>query len=99
MENIKDDSFVKAVQEELKALGALLIEKNKAYGDSISSKPLFVKDVSIETAIMVRANDKIKRLDNLLKNGGTENDETIDDTIRDLAGYCVLWLINRLNYL
>lgn len=97
MENIKDDSFVRAVQEELKTLGTLLVEKNRAYGDSIASEPLFAKGVNTETAIMVRANDKIKRLDNLLKNGGTENDETIDDTIRDLAGYCILWLINRLN--
>ena len=44
---------------------------------------------------MVRANDKIRRLDNLLKNGGDENDESVSDTIQDLAGYCILWLVER----
>lgn len=56
---------------------------------------MFVKDATQETAIMVRANDKIRRLDNLLKNGGDENDESISDTIQDLAGYCILWLVER----
>ena len=56
---------------------------------------MFVKGATQETAIMVRANDKIRRLDNLLKNGGDENDESISDTIQDLAGYCILWLVER----
>ena len=56
---------------------------------------MFVKGATQETAIMVRANDKIRRLDNLLKNGGDENDESVSDTIQDLAGYCILWLVER----
>lgn len=91
----KDDVFVSSVQSELKKIGEMLVAKNKAYGNSAFRKPLFV-DVDPQTAIMVRANDKINRLDNLLKNGGSENGETIDDTIRDLAGYFVLLLIDRI---
>lgn len=83
------------IAQEVDALHNLLVEKNQAYGNSAGQTPLFAKDVTQETAIMIRANDKIRRLDNLLKTGGPVNDETISDTIRDLAGYCVLWLIAR----
>ena len=83
------------ISELCRTLENVLLAKNKAYGNSAGQVPLFVKDATQETAIMVRANDKIRRLDNLLKNGGDENDESISDTIQDLAGYCILWLVER----
>lgn len=83
------------ISEQRWTLESVLLAKNNAYGNSAGQAPLFVKGATQETAIMVRANDKIRRLDNLLKNGGDENDESVSDTIQDLAGYCILWLVER----
>lgn len=94
---MNESNAAKEISNELDKLEEILLRKNKAYGNSAGQVPLFVKDATQETAIMVRANDKIRRLDNLLKNGGDEDDESISDTIRDLAGYCILWLIARKN--
>lgn len=36
--------------------------------------------------------DKIARLQNLLKNNKNMVDESMQDTMADLAGYAILWL-------
>jgi hypothetical protein len=68
--------------------------KNLAYGDS------FQKSLDKYGAIagLVRIEDKINRLSNLVLNGGNENDEAIDDTCIDAANYLIMlsvWLLER----
>ena len=41
----------------------------------------------------IRINDKVKRLKTLLKTDQQVKDETIEDTLYDLAGYAILSLI------
>jgi len=36
---------------------------------------------------------KLARLDNLLLKDKKPNNESIDDTIRDMANYCIIWLL------
>ncbi|MCQ5165640.1 DUF1599 domain-containing protein [Roseburia hominis] len=63
------------------------VKKNHDYGDSFSRS--FKKYGLV--AAMVRMEDKWNRLDNMAS--GTEQkvaDETIRDTLLDLAGYCVM---------
>ena len=44
---------------------------------------------------MVRLNDKVERLIDLLTNSKRPENETIEDTLRDIANYAVIWLIVR----
>jgi len=67
-------------------LAKLLIEKNRAYGDSaLSPLRVFSKADSVEQ-LKVRVDDKLNRL---LQGQGSA-DEALADTRRDLMGYLVL---------
>lgn len=44
-------------------------------------------------AMLVFLRTKLDRLDNILLNNKTPNFESIDDTIRDMANYCIIWLL------
>lgn len=66
-------------------------KKNNDYGDS------FAKVRSkYHHAILIRLYDKLNRLDTLMT-GTTQkvSDESIDDTLLDLANYCLLELVER----
>lgn len=67
--------------------------KNKDYADSYSK----VRDI-IPTSILVRLHDKLGRVTQLMLNkeaGQEVNDESIEDTLRDLANYAILELVER----
>lgn len=75
-----------------KELNALYSAKNHDYGDS------FRKTRSIvPSAILVRLHDKLGRLDSLLMapESATVKDESIDDTLMDLANYAIMELVER----
>lgn len=70
-------------------LAKTLQEKNDAYGDS------FTKSVDKfgKTVIAVRLSDKFNRICNLIERGELkENDESLEDTLLDMAGYSILAL-------
>lgn len=71
-----------AITDELKDT---YIKKNHDYGNSF--------DKSIDkfglTAAVVRMNDKMERLNSLL-NKDAKVDESIRDTVMDLANYCIM---------
>lgn len=71
---------------------ALILRKNRDYGDSVWQESVLAPECSIDTAIRVRMSDKISRLHNLLKGNSAEVAESINDTIRDLGAYCLLLL-------
>lgn len=65
--------------------------KNADYGDSFA-----LVRKKYPNAILIRLNDKLNRLDTLLQ--GSEqhvHDESIDDTLLDLANYCIMELVER----
>lgn len=66
--------------------------KNADYGDS------FVKTRAIvPNAILVRLHDKLNRVTNLmLKNDQKVADESIEDTLLDLANYALMELTERI---
>lgn len=68
----------------------LLIDKNDRYGDS------FYKSLNKHgnKAFEVRLEDKINRMNNLFEKNDTasDTDESLIDTITDIAGYCILYL-------
>ena len=73
-------------------LVALLLAKNADYGGSAWQLPTLAPGLSPREAIQCRMSDKIQRLQTLLSGTAPEVLESAEDTMRDLAGYCILWL-------
>ena len=66
----------------------LLIQKNNDYGDSFSKTMSKFGDLSF----LIRLTDKICRLEVLFEKGFAEvKDESFDDTVTDIIGYCLLY--------
>lgn len=66
--------------------------KNKDYGDSFA----IVRN-EVPNSTLVRITDKYLRLKNLILSGepNAVRDESIEDTLLDLANYCIMELIER----
>lgn len=72
-------------------LNLIYEKKNNDYGDAFAK----LRD-EVPTAILVRIFDKYSRLKNLLQGAEQKvNDESIQDTLKDLANYAILELIER----
>ena len=72
-------------------LNEMYRKKNNDYGDSFKR----TRDKHSNTAL-IHLNEKLDRLETLI--GGQEqkvNDETIEDTLLDLANYAILELMER----
>lgn len=70
-------------------LAQTLFEKNQAYGDSFA-KSIDKYGLSV---IGVRLSDKYNRIEHLITNHELkENDESLEDTLLDMAGYSILAL-------
>lgn len=82
--------FEQSVRRHTDRIANLLIEKNKAYGDSaLNPIRVFSKADRMEQ-LYIRLDDKISRVQRGHEYPG-------DDTIQDIIGYCVLILIAREN--
>lgn len=70
-------------------LAETLQAKNVAYGDSFSKS---VDDYGLKV-IGIRLSDKYNRVKHLVNNGLLkQNDESLEDTLLDMAGYSILSL-------
>lgn len=69
----------------------LLLAKNKAYGDSALSPLNVFSNLSAREGIMVRLDDKLKRIQNKGLNSDTE------DTLLDVIGYLVLLRVSMMD--
>jgi hypothetical protein len=76
----------------LKQIGDLLNRKNSDYGDSYAE----TRDEFGDVAFVLRLTDKYKRLKTLMGgNPALVSEESIEDTISDIIGYCTLELKYR----
>lgn len=73
------------IQQQAEELSQLLIRKNADYGNSFEEQ--FNKRGLV--GVLIRLEDKMARLDNLERNAA-KVDESIKDTLIDLAGYALL---------
>ena len=73
----------KAIQEECDAIKAMLLEKNKSYGNSVFDPINIFSKNDWKEQIGVRIDDKLNRL----KKGSAFEEE---DTIKDLIGYLII---------
>lgn len=65
---------------------AVVIKKQLDYGHANISR--FGR-----IGLMVRLHDKVARLENLLQPGRTPNNESIEDNVMDVIGYCILGIM------
>lgn len=72
-------------------LTALYERKNHDYGDSFART---YREFGL-TMACIRLDDKLQRLKTLSKSTAQVGDETIDDTLIDLANYAIMTLIER----
>ena len=68
----------------------LLLEKNKAYGDTANNPPQIFSKLSAREGILARLDDKVSRVKNKGLNDNTE------DTISDIIGYLILYKVQVL---
>ena len=84
----------KDVRDTLQKMGDIFSVKNKKYGNSF--------EISVDKygmiAALTRISDKFNRAENLILTGDTgTNDETLTDTLLDLANYCVMTAVYMKN--
>ena len=65
----------------------LLLEKNKAYGDTANDPPKIFSKLSAKEGILARIDDKLSRIKQVGINDKTE------DTMLDLIGYLILYRV------
>lgn len=83
------------IEKVCETLKTTLVAKNQNYGNSAFRNPLLAPNVSPQEALLTRLSDKIGRMERLLRGEPDRVQESLDDTILDIAGYCVLLLIER----
>jgi hypothetical protein len=86
---MNDTNTMKAVRIIVEEIYTLLEEKNESYGDSATNPIRIFSKSSPEEQILVRIDDKLSRI-------AYGNEYPGDDTIRDLTGYLVLLLAQRI---
>ena len=73
-------------------LNEIYQKKNERYGDSFAK----LRNELGRDSILYRVGDKYHRLQQLLRNPWLSlEDESIDDTLLDLANYCIMELVER----
>ena len=92
--DIDIETWIHPFQEITNGLYETYCKKNRDYGNSF--------DQSLnkfgEIAALTRISDKYNRLCSLITNKGQEvEDESIDDTILDMANYLIMWQMYRKN--
>ena len=85
------------VEAVFKDLFRQFCRKNSDYGNSVFEPPEAAPGVGVEDGIAVRLSDKVRRIASLRRTGSTAKvfEESLDDTIGDLAVYAIIWLAWR----
>lgn len=86
--NIEPCTFNAAAEQIANECVGLMISKQKDYGKDN------ILDFG-EYGVLVRMNDKFQRLKNLNKSGKEPNNESIEDTLKDIANYAIISLMLR----
>lgn len=88
----KNNSFDKRVKSITTDVAQTVIMKNHDYGDS------YAKSIEKygQNVFLIRIDDKLNRYQSLLKNEAEVNDESIIDTLKDIAGYATLEIERRM---
>lgn len=88
MKNYVNPNFSQEIKDITEMLSDTLISKNADYGNNVDKN---IDEWGL-ASIAIRLDDKLSRFKNLIKEGNVRqvSDETIEDTLLDLAGYSIL---------
>ena len=78
------------IKEVARDVVLLLLEKNKAYGDTANNPPHIFSKLSAKEGILARLDDKLSRV----KHKGVQDE--VEDTIKDIIGYLILYKVQIL---
>jgi len=80
------------IKEKMESITDLLLRKNRDYGSSFRKPGILSGSLDSKSKLLVRIDDKLERLGNLLEKNsdGDVLNESVSDTVSDLAGYFVL---------
>lgn len=93
MSNLDDAPVKVSLHKDIcESLTDIYKRKNHDYGDSFAK----VREV-VHNSVLVRLMDKLERLKTLMGKGEPAQvmDESVDDTLMDMANYCIMELIER----
>lgn len=76
------NDFETKLDQELECIRDLLLEKNRAYGNSALEPVRIFSKASVEEQILVRIDDKLSRL--------ARGSEAGEDVVLDLIGYLLI---------
>jgi hypothetical protein len=88
-ENVSPDSNTVSFEDILQEMQELYNKKNHDYGNSFSDT---IKEFGLVPAV-ARINDKMQRLKQLVKGEKMQVNESMRDTLMDMANYCVLTIM------
>ena len=88
-ENVSPDSNTVSFEDILQEMQELYNKKNHDYGNSFSDT---IKEFGLVPAV-ARINDKMQRLKQLVKGEKMQVNESMKDTLMDMANYCVLTIM------
>lgn len=86
MSNTKFTSFEDSCKDIAMQISEVVISKQRDYGSNNILK-------FGEKGVIVRLSDKIERAKNLLWDNNKPNNESIEDTFIDIAGYAIIQLM------
>lgn len=90
--DIDIENYIHPFQEITNGLYGTYCKKNRDYGNSFEQSLNKFGEISA----LIRISDKYNRLCSLITNKGQEvKDESIDDTILDMANYLIMWQMYR----
>lgn len=95
-QTVAADPQTQAIDGVFNNLYDLILRKNYDYGSNVFSPPVLNPTSTAESAILTRLSDKFARLQHILSRDAMVADETLEDTVSDIAGYCILLLANRM---
>lgn len=68
-----------------------LLKKNHDYGSTIFKPAILAPHIEAGAGILIRASDKVSRINQLTQNPALIP-ETLEDSLKDLGAYCLLYL-------
>lgn len=83
------NTFENAINELAPEVAQLVIKKHRDY----SAANILDCPIDPRMGVLVRLNDKLRRLGNLLSNDKNPNNESIRDTWADIVGYGLIGLM------
>jgi hypothetical protein len=97
-EKSKSSRYFEFAEKTCKEMIEMSRKKNADYAGSSDPFANFTQNdncggASVEQGFLVRMNDKMARISNFTKTGSLQvKDEAVEDTLKDLANYCLLFL-------